>query len=132
MSTPRKITPLGIHCLARVSSVGCSALHGEHQEPQKSRTTTCPCVCDQSYVAPVTVGAVIGVAGPFGPLPKFVTDPMSCCKPHPASISAATNPTPATRRFTESPPDPRARALPGSGHLRQQLVSAHLDRRARR
>src|SRR5579863_6137558 len=98
MSTPRKMTPFGIHSLASVSSVGCSWLHGLHHEPQKSRTTTCPCVVDHSYGVPVTVGAVIGVAGPVGPLP-IGTCERSCCRPHPASIIAATNAAEASRRF---------------------------------
>ena len=41
---------------------------------------------------PVSVGALIGVAGPTGPLPALGTEPRSCCRPHPASISAAAIP----------------------------------------
>src|SRR5579875_2860629 len=55
LSMPRNRTPLDAYFWESAASVGASARQGEHQEPQKLRTTTVPRYADRLSFEPLSV-----------------------------------------------------------------------------
>src|SRR5579875_210493 len=55
LSMPRNRTPLDAYFWESAASVGASAREGEHQEPQKLRTTTVPRYADRLSFEPLSV-----------------------------------------------------------------------------
>src|SRR5262249_33149368 len=72
MSTPRKATPAGRSVRASDASVGASARHGVHHDPQKFMTSTWPRNRDRLSLVPSSVVPVTGGASGRLLLPKTV------------------------------------------------------------